>query len=274
VLQKLATHGVRLVALRCAGHNNVDLVAAAEMNITVARVPAYSPHAVAEHTLALILTLNRKTHRAFNRVREGNFAIDGLLGFDLHGKTAGVVGTGRIGEIVARLLHAFGCEVLAYDVVTNPVLEKLGVRYLPLDDLFAHSDVLSLHCPLTPQTRHLISRDAIEQMKSNVMLVNTSRGALVDTPAVIDALKAGKIGSVAMDVYEEEADFFFEDMSGEVIVDDVLARLLTFHNVLITSHQAFFTREAMQNIAETTLSNISGFQRGQVDQANLITSTT
>jgi len=215
-----------------------------------------------------MLTLNRKVHRAFNRVREGNFAIDGLLGFDLHGKTAGVIGTGRIGALVARLLHGFGCRLLACDVQRNPDCEQLGVEYVELDALIAASDIITLHCPLTPQTHYLINEKTVKHMKRGVMLVNTSRGALIDARAIIDALKSGVIGSVALDVYEEEADFFFEDLSGEVILDDVLARLLTFPNVLITGHQAFFTREAMLNIAETTLANISGFERGAIDEAN------
>lgn len=268
VLCQLADLGVKFVALRCAGYNNVDLSAASSHGIAVARVPAYSPYAVAEHTLALILALNRKIHRAYNRVREGNFAIEGLLGFDLHGKTVGVVGTGRIGAIVARLLHGFGCRVLAYDVTPNSECEAFGVEYVDFDTLIDSSDIVTLHCPLTPQTHHMISAKNIGRMKPGAMLVNTSRGALIDARAVITGLKSKRIGSVALDVYEEEADFFFEDLSGEMILDDVLARLLTFPNVLITSHQAFFTHEAMQNIANTTLANITGFEQGNVDPAN------
>ncbi|MEM1354599.1 MAG: 2-hydroxyacid dehydrogenase [Planctomycetota bacterium] len=270
VLDRLAEAGVGLVAMRCAGYNHVDLDAAKKLHICVARVPAYSPHAVAEHTLALILTLNRKTHRAYNRVREGNFAIDGLLGFDLCSRTAGVVGTGTIGSIVARLFAGFGCRVLAHDVKPDPACQGRGVTYADLDTVMAHSDILSLHCPLTPQTHHLIDAQAVSKFRHGMMLVNTSRGALVDTPAVIDGLKAGRVGSFALDVYEEEADFFFEDHSATVIQDDTLARLLTFPNVLVTSHQAFFTHEAMENIAQTTRANVDGFERGHIEPANQV----
>jgi len=258
-LQRLHERGVRLIALRCAGFNNVDLSAARELGITVTRVPAYSPHAVAEHTLALILSLNRRIHRAYNRVREGNFAIDGLLGFDMHGKRAGVIGTGRIGRLVVGLLTGFGCRVLAYDPSPNDEARQAGAEYTSLDDLYTQSDLVTLHCPLTPQTHHLIDDKALSRMKRGAMLVNTSRGGLVDARAVIEALKQGRLGSVALDVYEEEADVFFENLSDQVIQDDVLARLMTFPNVLITSHQAFFTEEAMINIAETTLANVSRF---------------
>jgi D-lactate dehydrogenase len=250
-----------MIALRSAGFNHVDLGAAASAGIAVARVPAYSPHAVAEHTVALILRLNRKMHRAFNRVREGNFALDGLLGFDLHGKTVGIVGTGKIGEIVARILNGFGCRLLAFDPDPNPACVALGVEYVALDDLFANSDVITLQCPLTPQTHHMVDRDAIARMKPGVMLINTSRGAVVDTSALIAGLKQGRVGSVGLDVYEEEADLFFEDLSNTFIEDDVFARLLTFPNVLITGHQAFFTHEALSAIAETTIANLSAFER-------------
>ena len=260
-LARLARQGTRLVALRCAGFNNVDLTAARDLGVTVARVPAYSPHAVAEHTVALILALNRKIHRAYNRVREGNFALDGLLGFDLHGKTAGIVGTGKIGEIVARILAGFGCTVLAYDPFPNPACEAAGARYVTLPELLGSSDVVSLHCPLTPQTHHLIGKEALSGMKRGVMLINTSRGAVVDTRAVIRALKDGTVGSLGLDVYEEEADLFFEDLSDTIVSDDVFARLLTFPNVLITGHQAFFTQEALTNIAETTIANITAFEK-------------
>jgi len=270
VLDKLAGHGVKLIALRCAGFNHVDLAAAARLGMTVARVPAYSPYAVAEHTLALMLTLNRKVHRAFNRVREGNFAIDGLLGFDMHGRTAGVVGTGRIGAIVAQLLAGFGCKLLAYDVAKNEACTSIGVEYVDLDTLIRSSDIITLHCPLTPQTHHLICDRTVRRMKPGVMLINTSRGALIDARSVIAGLKTGRIGSVAMDVYEEEADVFFEDLSGEVLLDDVLARLLTFPNALITSHQAFFTEQAMRNIADTTLRNVTQFEQGAVDAAHRV----
>ncbi|MGV0025973.1 2-hydroxyacid dehydrogenase [Phormidesmis priestleyi] len=271
VLEILAAHGTRLIALRCAGFNNVDLKATAKLGMTIVRVPAYSPHAVAEHTIGLILTLNRKIHRAYNRVREGNFSLDGLLGFDLHDRTIGIVGTGKIGQIVAQIMQGFGCRILAYDVHPNPACEAVGARYVELAKLLTDADVITLHCPLTPDTHHLINQNAIAQMKKGVMLVNTSRGALIDTKAVIQGLKSQKLGSLALDVYEQESDLFFEDLSNQIIQDDLFERLLTFPNVLITAHQAFFTKEALQNIAETTLSNISEYQQGKecVNQVNL-----
>lgn len=271
VLETLAGQGCKLILLRCAGYNNVDLAAAERLGMTVCRVPVYSPFAVAEHTVALILSLNRKVHKAYNRVREGNFAIDGLIGFDLNGKTIGIVGTGRIGQILARICIGFGMNVLAHDLKPNAELQAQGVSYVPFDELIEKSDIVSLLCPLTPQTHHLISNDAVAKMKPGVMLINTSRGGLIDAPAVINGLKSGQIGSVALDVYEEEGDVFFEDLSGEVLQDDVLARLLSFPNVLITSHQAFFTREAMEKIADTTLANATGYANGTIDQANLVT---
>jgi D-lactate dehydrogenase len=257
VLEVLAEFGVQLIALRCAGFNQVDLKAAQRLGLITLRVPAYSPHAVAEHALALLLTLNRQIHRAYNRVRDGNFALDGLLGFDLHKKTIGVIGTGKIGAIFAKLLHAFDCRVLAFDLFPNPSLGFL--EYLPLEQVFAESDVISLHCPLTPQTQHMVSATRLAQMKRGAMLVNTSRGALIDTPAVLDALKTGHLGALALDVYEEEADLFFENLSNQVIQDDVFMRLLTFPNVLITGHQGFFTKEALEQIAKTTIENIQAF---------------
>lgn len=264
VLQRLHAGGVRLLALRSAGFNHVDLEAAAGLGMVVGRVPEYSPYAVAEHTVALLLALNRHLHRAYARVREGNFALEGLLGFDLHGRTIGVVGTGKIGECVARIMAGFGCQLLGFDPQPNPACVALGMRYVDLPEMLASSDVITLHCPLTPQTRHLIDADALARMKPGAMLLNTSRGAVVDTPAVIAALKAGTLGSLGLDVYEEEADLFFRDLSGEVLRDDVFARLLTFPNVLITGHQAFFTEEALTAIAETTLANIDAFEdRGQ-----------
>jgi D-lactate dehydrogenase len=264
VLNELSGLGVRLVALRSAGFNNVDLQTASDLGLKIARVPAYSPHAVAEHTVALILALNRKIHRAYNRVREGNFALDGLLGFDLNGKTVGIVGTGKIGEIVAHILSGFGCELLGNDMAPNPACEALGMQYVSREEMFARSDILTLHCPLTPDTLHMIRLETLPQLKRGVMLINTSRGAVVETRAVISGLKEGIIGSLGLDVYEEEADLFFEDLSNQVLHDDVFARLLTFPNVLITGHQAFFTREAMVNIAQTTMENISAFaERGQ-----------
>ncbi len=260
-LEQLAQGGTRLVALRCAGFNNVDLPAAEELGVVVVRVPAYSPHAVAEHTVGLILSLNRKIHRAYQRVRDGNFSLQGLMGFDLVGKTAGVVGTGKIGAVVARILHGFGCRLLGFDPHPNPECRKLGLEYVPLEELLARSDIITLHCPLTPQTYHLINRDALQLLKPGAMLINTSRGAVIDTPAVIQALKSGHLGSLGLDVYEEEGDVFFQDLSDQVIQDDVLARLLTFPNVIVTGHQAFFTREALQAIAETTLGNITQFEQ-------------
>ena len=262
VLESLAAFGVRHVALRCAGFNNVDLDVASRLGMTVVRVPAYSPNAVAEHTIALILSLNRRIYKAYNRVRDGNFSLEGLVGFDLAGKTAGVVGTGRIGAIVARLLWHFRCEVICFDPFENPRVDELGIPYVGIDELWSRSDVISLNCPLTAETHHLVSHDVVQRMKPGVMLVNTGRGALVDTPAVIDGLKSGRIGSLALDVYEEEANLFFTDRSDEVLDDDVFARLLTFPNVLITAHQAFLTREALSAIADTTLTNLTELENG------------
>ncbi|CAN5836485.1 2-hydroxyacid dehydrogenase [soil metagenome] len=263
VLEELAAGGTRLIALRSAGFNHVDLDAAGELGLTVARVPAYSPHAVAEHAVGLILTLNRKFHRAYNRVREGNFALDGLLGFDLHGRTVGVVGTGKIGVAFARIMAGMGCRLLAYDVAPSQEFEALGGRYVPLGTLFEESHIIALHCPLTRETYHLIDAEALEQMRTGVMLINTSRGALIDTPAAIAALKRGKLGYLGLDVYEEEEELFFRDLSGRVITDDVFARLMTFPNVLVTGHQGFFTEEALAKIAETTLANITAFEMGR-----------
>jgi D-lactate dehydrogenase len=263
VIAKLRSLGVRLIALRCAGYNNVDLSAATKNGVTVVRVPAYSPYAVAEHTIALMLALNRKLHRAYNRVREGNFALDGLIGFDMHDKTVGVIGTGQIGTVVARILLGFGCPTLAFDPFPNATCGSLGVRYVELNELFAQSDVISLHCPLTPENKHIINDAALGRMKKGVMLVNTSRGALLDTVAIIEGLKSGTIGYLGLDVYEEEEEIFFEDRSGLILSDDVFARLLTFPNVIITGHQAFFTREALSNIAATTIENITKFEKNQ-----------
>ena len=263
VLRGLHDIGVRLVALRSAGFNHVDLATAGKLGLTVARVPGYSPHAVAEHAVGLVLALNRKIHRAYNRVRENNFALTGLLGFDLHGRTVGVVGTGQIGAAFAQIMTGFGCRVLATDPHPNADVERLGVTYVDLHTLFAESDIVALHCPLTPQTYHLVDADAVDRMRPGVMIVNTSRGALVDTAAVIEGLKSGRIGYLGLDVYEEEADLFFEDLSDRVIRDDIFSRLLTFPNVLITGHQAFFTAEALTSIAETTIANISAFARGE-----------
>ena len=261
VIKTFAEGGVKLLALRSAGYNHVDLEAAAEFNIPVVRVPAYSPFAVAEHTMALILTLNRKTHKAYNRVREGNFALDGLLGVDLHGRTAGLIGLGKIGCIAARILLGFGCKVVAYDPRPSEEAQALGVALVELRVLFERSDIVSLHCPLMPSTRHIIDDNAVSLMKPGVMLINTSRGGLINTRAVIYGLKSGKIGALGLDVYEEEADLFFEDLSAKVIQDDVFMRLLTFPNVLVTGHQGFFTAEALKGIAETTMENITEIER-------------
>ncbi|MEW5848309.1 MAG: 2-hydroxyacid dehydrogenase [Myxococcota bacterium] len=271
VLRRLKEQGTRLIALRSAGFNHVDLATADALGLTVLRVPAYSPYAVAEHTVGLMLTLNRKFHRAHARVREHNFALDGLMGFDMNGKTAGVVGTGKIGVVVARILRGFGCTVLAHDPYPSEECRALGVSYVALEELLSRSDIITLHTPLTPQTRHVINTASIQRMKRGVMLINTSRGALVDTNAVIQALKTGQVGALGLDVYEEEGDLFFRDLSEEVIQDDVFARLQTFPNVLITAHQAFFTREAVGNIARTTMENISDFERGTVKEANRVT---
>ena len=257
--KQLHDFGIRLIALRCAGYNNVDLKAVFG-KIHVARVPAYSPYAVAEHAMALILTLNRKTHRAYFRTRDSNFTINGLMGMDLHGKTAGVIGTGKIGRITAGILKGFGMRVLAYDAFPNSDFETSGgCEYTDLDTLYRESDVITLHCPLLPDTKQMINSTSINKMKDGVMIINTSRGQLIDTRALIKGLKSKKIGAAGLDVYEEESDYFFEDHSDAGVDDDTLARLLTFNNVLVTSHQAFFTKEALKNIAETTLTNIEDF---------------
>jgi D-lactate dehydrogenase len=263
VLAALAEGGTRLIALRCAGFNHVDLPAAVAAGIRVVRVPAYSPHSVAEHTLALILALNRQIPRAVARVRDGNFALDGLVGFDLHGKTAGVVGTGTIGACVVRLLAGFGCRVLACDPYPSAAVTALGATYTTLETLLAESRVVTLHCPLTPDTQHLMNADAFRLLRKGSMLINTSRGGLLDTRAAIAALKSGHLGALGIDVYEEEADLFFEDLSGTVLRDDVFARLLTFPNVIVTAHQAFLTTEALTGIAETTLASITAFAAGE-----------
>ena len=263
VLERLHASGVRLVTLRCAGFNQVDLPMATRLGLPVVRVPEYSPHAVAEHAMGLVLMLDRKLHKAYNRVREGNFSLDGLLGFDLHGRTVGVVGTGKIGRCFAEIALGFGCRVLAHDPRPDAALAARGVAFVPLADLLAASDIVSLHCPLMPATHHLIDATNIARMKPGVMLVNTSRGGLVDTRAVIAALKTGRIGTLGLDVYEEEADLFFEDKSNTIIGDDVFSRLLTFPNVVVTAHQAFFTRNALEAIAAQTVRNLVHFERGE-----------
>ena len=263
-LQVLRAGGAQLLALRSAGYNHVDLVAAERLGLPVVRAPEYSPYAVAEHAVGLVLALNRKIHRAYARVREWNFSLEGLVGFDLHGKTVGIVGTGRIGHVAATIFRGFGCRVLMFDV--QPKLELalgIGAQYVDLPTLYRESDIISLHVPLTPATRHLIDAAALAAMKRGVLLVNTGRGALIDSKALIKALKVGHVGAAGLDVYEEEEGVFFQDLSNQVLQDDVLARLLTFPNVLITSHQAFLTREALSNIAQITLENMTAFERGQ-----------
>lgn len=263
VLRELKNVGVRLVALRSAGFNNVDVPEAQRLELPVVRVPEYSPHAVAEHAMCLILALNRKIHRAYFRVRELNFSLDGLLGFDLYGSTVGVIGTGRIGTAMVRILNGFGTQILASDPNPNDELvQRYGVRYVTLPELYSASNVITLHCPLTPQTHHLIDAEAFAQMNPNAILINTGRGALINSRALIIALKAGRIGGAGLDVYEEEEGIFFHDLSQRVLHDDVLARLLTFPNVLITSHQGFLTHEALGNIAATTLANITAYEKG------------
>jgi D-lactate dehydrogenase len=262
VLEILAEQGIRLVALRSTGFNHVDLQAAANLGIKIVRVTDYSPYSVAEHAVGLILMLNRKLYKAYNRVREDNFSLQGLMGFDIHGKTVGVVGTGKIGQCFAQIMQGFGTQLLGYDVRQNPDCLELGMKYVELPELLAASDIISLHCPLLPSTRYLINPESINQMKPGAMLINTSRGALVDTSAVIDGIKAGKIGYFGADVYEEEESLFFEDLSDTVIQDDMFQLLQSFPNVVITAHQAFFTREAFTTIAETTLTNITEFEQG------------
>lgn len=263
-LDALADVGIRLIALRSAGFNHVDLGRAAELGLPVVRVPEYSPHAVAEHAVALVLTMNRKLHRAYARVREWNFSLEGLVGVDLYGKTVGIVGTGRIGRAAARIFHGFGCHILAFDVRADDALvAETGTRYVELDELYRESDIISLHVPLTPETHHMIDAAALAKMKPGVMLVNTGRGALIDSKALIDVLKTGHLGGAGLDVYEEEEGVFFYDLSDRVLKDDVLARLLTFPNVLVTAHQGFLTREALSNIARTTLANVAAFEHGE-----------
>ncbi len=263
VIESLARQGVKVIALRCAGFNNVDLAAASAHGIQVCRVPAYSPQAVSEHAVAMLLTLNRKTHKAYNRVREQNFSLQGLVGFDVHNKTVGVVGTGNIGKAFCKIMLGFGCKVIAFDVYPNDELENLGVTYLPLPDVLSQSDIISLHCPLNDQTKHMINEQTINSMKSGVMLINTSRGGLVDSKAAIQGLKSGRIGYLGIDVYEQEEKLFFRDLSSEIIDDDVIQRLMSFPNVLITAHQAFFTKDALKQIADISLNNISDLLNGK-----------
>lgn len=266
VLQRLHEGGTKLVLVRSTGFNNVDLEAARRLNMTVMRVSNYSPHAVAEFAVGMVLAMNRHIHRAYQRVREGNFRLDGLLGFDLHGKSVGVVGTGRIGTIFARIMSGFGCSLFGFDTYENRECIELGMKYLSLEELLRKSDIVSLHAPLTPETHHLLNKDTISLLKEGAMLVNTSRGALVDTEALIPYLKECRVCSVCLDVYEEEEHLYYRDLSNEIIANDVITRLLTFPNVLVTGHQAFFTREAMQTIAETTIRNIDDFEAGRTNE--------
>ncbi|QGZ66475.1 2-hydroxyacid dehydrogenase [Paraburkholderia acidisoli] len=263
VLEALARGGTQLVALRCTGFNNVDLQAAADLGIKVVRVVDYSPNSVAEHAVALLMAVNRKVHRAYNRTRDFNFALDGLMGFDLCGKTVAVIGTGKIGRVFARIMLGFGCNVIGYDAYRSPEFEALGARYADAGEIGANADIVSLHCPLTPQTYHIIGAQTLARAKRGSLLINTSRGGLVDTEAVIDALKSGQLGGLAIDVYEQEAGVFFRDLSGTIVDDDVLQRLMTFPNVIVTGHQAFLTREAVSTICETTLRSITEFETGQ-----------
>lgn len=266
ILEILANIGIKLVALRCAGFNQVDIAAAKKLGIVVARVADYSPHAIAEHALGLMLMLNRNLHRAHNRVRENDYSLNGLIGFDLFNKTVAIIGTGKIGQVLALIMKGIGCRVIAYDPLPNNELMTQGIEYVSLSDIWPQADIISLHCPLNPTSHHLINNQTITQMKQGVMIINTGRGGLIDTPAVIGALKSKKIGYLGLDVYEEEGDLFFEDQSNTLLQDDIFARLLTFPNVVITGHQAFFTREAMSSISRITLDNICYFEQGQLEK--------
>lgn len=270
-LVALKDNGIKLVAMRCAGFNNVDLPTAEQLELPIVRVPEYSPYAVAEHAAALALSLNRNLHRAHNRVRENDYSLDGLLGFDFHGKTVGVIGTGKIGVCFGKIMQGFGCHVVAYDPYPSKEAQKLGFEFLDLDTLLNRCDVVSLHCPLMSQTYHVINAYTISKMKRGVMLLNTSRGGLIDTPAVIEGLKSGHIGHVGLDVYEEEEDLFFEDYSNNVLQDDTFARLQTFPNVIITGHQAFFTEEALTAIAQVTMNNLNAFVEERFDDMHQVT---
>lgn len=264
VIDKLHSYGVKLIALRCAGFNNVDIAAASKRGIKVVRVPDYSPHAIAEHTLALMLCLNRRVHRAFLRTRDGNFSLLGFQGFDMYGKTIGVIGTGKIGKVAIGLFKGLGMKVLAYDLYPDTKwAESQDIKYVSLDELYANSDIITLHCPLTKETEYIICEQSIAKMKDGVMIINTGRGKLIHTKSLIDGLLSGKVGYAGLDVYEEEDAYFYEDHSDSVMADDVLARLLSFNNVIVTSHQAFFTQEAMSNIAHTTMENIADFINGK-----------
>ncbi|WP_316825602.1 2-hydroxyacid dehydrogenase [Pedobacter miscanthi] len=270
VIEILAQKGVKIVALRCAGFNNVDLEAAKQYGIRVCRVPAYSPQAVAEHAVAMLLTLNRKTHKAYNRIREQNFSLSGLMGFNLFGKTAGIIGTGKIGAAFCKIMLGFGCNVLAYDPFENEQLRNAGIKYLPFHEVIKDADIISLHCPLTPENHHLIGAASLSSMKKGVTLINTSRGGLIHTREVIDALKTGQVGALAIDVYEQEENLFFKDLSGSIIGDDDIQRLISFPNVLVTGHQAFFTQEALSEIAESTLGTIKALLAGDEQDSDAV----
>lgn len=263
VIDVLAGKGIKLIAMRCAGFNNVDLEAAKRSGIRVCRVPAYSPEAVAEHAVAMLLTLNRKTHKAYNRVREQNFSLNGLLGFNLFGKTVGIIGTGKIGQAFCRIMKGFGCRVIAYDPYPDAALEKTGVEYLVFEEVMRQSDIISLHCPLTPENKHLIRKETLDLVQDGCTIINTSRGGLLHTADIIQALKTGKVGYLGIDVYEQEEKIFFKDLSAQIIEDDAIQRLMSFPNVLVTGHQAFFTEEALTQIAETTLDSIRIFAAGE-----------
>ncbi|KLT65642.1 2-hydroxyacid dehydrogenase [Pedobacter sp. BMA] len=263
VLSALAGYGIKLILLRCAGFNNIDLDFAEEMCIKILRVPAYSPEAVAEHTMAMMLTLNRKTHKAYNRIREGNFSLTSLMGFNMHGSKVALIGTGNIGKALYKILKGFGCRITAYDPYPDAELVADGLEYMGLHEALSNAEIVSLHCPLTDESFHMINEQSLKYFKKGSMLINTSRGALIDTPAVVGSLKSGQLGYLGLDVYEQEAALFFQDLSGTVIQDDLIARLISFPNVLITSHQGFFTREAMQQIAETTFLNADAFLAGK-----------
>ena len=267
---KLSKIGIRLIDLRCTGYNNVDIKAATEQNITVLRVPAYSPQAVAEHAVALILTLNRKTHKTYNRVREGNFSLENLTGFNLYGKTVGVIGTGKIGTAFCNIMLGFGCKVIAYDIKEIDALRTKGVEYRSLVEVLHHSDIVSLHCPLTPETKYIFDSSAFSKMKKGAMLINTSRGGLIKTDDAIKALRSGHLGYLGIDVYEQEENLFFKDLTESLIQDDVIERLMSFHNVLITPHQGFFTQEALDQIAIKTLQNFSDFESGILSDNQVI----
>ena len=261
-IDKIAANGIKVIALRCAGFNNVDIAAAAEKKIKVVRVPAYSPQAVAEHAVALILTLNRKTHKAYNRIRENNFSLEKLMGFNLYHKTVGVIGTGKIGAVFCEIMLGFGCTVIACDKIESDTLKEKGIIYKSIDDILQHADIISLHCPLTPETHHLFNRSTFSKMKKGVMLINTSRGGVINATDAIEALKKGTLGYFGMDAYEQEENLFFKDLSGSNIEDEIILRLMSFHNVLITGHQGFFTAEAMEQIATITLKNLSDIENG------------